>query len=196
MARENSFERSQVSSLGCSYREQGSVGIFDFFSRSFIRLFKGEECVRMFTGHTDVVRGIILMRAPSDCQSVDFAKEPSLEPSEPLFLTCSNDATLQLHSLSNSRIERPDRVPENGGLPIRTLKGSESLVYESCWMGEDLNVGSCGEDGCLRIWDCDSESSNTSPSLRKVPSPRFSFQISLLKAFLLFFLCLFQWSFS
>lgn len=156
----------------------------------FVRLFKREEMIRIFTGHTDVVRGITLLQVSSSSSGLESDELSStttttsnsnhqltpLLPSESLFLTSSNDTTLQLHSLAKERLERPDRVPGNGGGALRILKGSRSLVYESCWMkrfdfdsgssssshddettGKDLIVASCGEDGEVRIWNCDGE---------------------------------------
>lgn len=168
----------------------------------FVRLFNGEEMIRIFTGHTDVVRGITLLQvsyfdSKMDSETVSTTASTSttttldsdhqltpLLPSEPLFLTSSNDTTLQLHSLAKERLERPDRVPGNGGGPLRLLKGSRSLVYESCWMKgfedrsgapssspddettrKDLIVASCGEDGEVRIWNCDGECFNISHCL-------------------------------
>ena len=134
----------------------------------FVRLFKNGELLKMYSGHSDVVRGIeVLTPRISPSPSAPEERAPSASPksgdglvpffpNEHLFATTSNDMTVRIWSLDDRR--SPPTVPTNGGEALRVLKGHKSLVYDVAALGQDRLV-SCGEDGSARIWNIQGEHS-------------------------------------
>lgn len=125
----------------------------------FIRLWKGENINRIFSGHTDVVRSIAMM--PKSATQTNT--EPVFYPDETLFVTSSNDGSLRLWSLDPRRC--PPNNPTRGGDALRVMIPKTSsgrptldLLYGVCSAGRSKSnshrlVVSCGEDGFVRGWD-------------------------------------------
>ncbi|CAO1637625.1 unnamed protein product [Sympodiomycopsis kandeliae] len=103
----------------------------------FIRLFEGQECKVVWSGHQDVVRCIKLLPPAAS------------EGEEQLFVSTSNDPNLLINSLDPRA--RPPGIPTNGGEPVRVLKGHTSIVYDLAVCQDKFVTAS--EDGTARIWN-------------------------------------------
>ncbi|KAN0065121.1 hypothetical protein ACQY0O_001618 [Thecaphora frezii] len=81
-----------------------------------------------FTGHTDAVRGLVLLHGGAS------------------FASCGNDGTVNLYSLVSLQ-------PGSSNAPLKTLSGHTSFVYNLATIpGGDGELVSSGEDRSARIW--------------------------------------------
>ncbi|KDN49568.1 WD40 repeat-like protein [Tilletiaria anomala UBC 951] len=130
-----------------------------------IRLFKKEQCVARFEGHTDVVRSLAILPSKpsrSDSNSSELYHGSTLvcaEASSRVFASASNDGTLRLWDLDGGPLSgaHNEDATVDSSLPTvrqatRVFKGHESFVYEVTALNERSLV-SCSEDGSSRVWD-------------------------------------------
>ncbi|KAJ3246080.1 SCF ubiquitin ligase complex subunit cdc4 [Chytriomyces hyalinus] len=80
-------------------------------------------CTHLFEGHTSTVRCLIII-PPSPAGS-EVAGETVMEPTEPLIVTGSRDASLRVWRLPNPKTDRP-HVPNTAAGVIRTHPGNNT----------------------------------------------------------------------
>ncbi|KAI8615177.1 hypothetical protein BC830DRAFT_320710 [Chytriomyces sp. MP71] len=129
-------------------------------------------CTHLFEGHTSTVRCLMIIPpTPSTSPSFSSGKpaEPILEPTEPLIVTGSRDATLRVWRLPNPKIDK-SYIPHNAAGTVHvsntgntyddagmnpwfmhTLTGHTNSVRAIAGHGRVLVSGSY--DSTVRVWD-------------------------------------------
>ncbi|PWN50917.1 PFU-domain-containing protein [Violaceomyces palustris] len=87
-----------------------------------------KEPIAVFTGHTDAVRGLVLLEGGQS------------------FASCGNDGTINLYSLADITLKARNA-------PLQTLSGHTSFVYSLANLpGGKGELVSAGEDRSVRVW--------------------------------------------